>query len=83
MCWSVLEKKGYAVLVTITRYRWLNATPEGFDLFADHNNLVFILDPLSNVPDLSESSAKKVLRWAIRLSTYNYICFHINGENNV
>lgn len=81
--WNVLEKEGFAVVASLTRLHWLTATPSGFDLFTDHNNLVFIFDPLSLIPDLSQSCVRKVLRWAVRLSIYNYVCYHISGEDNV
>lgn len=81
--WSILEKEAYAILATMDRMHWVLATPCGFDLFTDHNNLIFIFDPLSIMPDLSQSSLKKVLRWAVRMSIYNYTCVHISGEENV
>ena len=62
---------------------WIAATPSGFDLYTDHNNLIFLFDPLSVVPDLSQTTLRKVLRWAVRLSIYNYTCFHIKGSDNV
>ncbi len=58
---------------------WLLAVPEGFDLYTDHNNINFIFDPLAMIPDLSLSSARKVLRWAVRMSAYNYVVHHISG----
>lgn len=70
-------------MATLDRMHWILATPCGFDLFTDHNNLIFIFDPLSIVPDLSQSSLKKVLLWAVRMSIYNYTCVHISGEDNV
>lgn len=82
MRWSVLEKEGYAVLARTTRLHWLTVTPRGFDLFTNHSNLSFSFHPLSFMPDFSESNVRKVLRWAIRLSTYNYVCFHIHSEDN-
>lgn len=81
--WSILEKEAYAILATMDRMHWVLASPCGFDLYTDHNNLIFIFDPLSIVPDLSQSSLKKVLRWAVRMSNYNYTCVHISGEDNV
>jgi transposase InsO family protein len=81
--WSVLEKEAFAVLASLERMHWLAATPDGFDLSTDHNNLVFIFDPLSIVPDMSQTTLRKVLRWAVRLSTYNYTCLHIKGTDNV
>lgn len=80
---SVLETEAFAVLATLERMHWLAATPSGFDLFTDHNNLIFLFDPLSVVPDMSQTTLRKVLRWAVRLSMYNYTCFHIKGTDNV
>ena len=34
---------------------------------SDHNNLVFIFDPLAVVPDLCKTSLRKVLLWAVNL----------------
>ena len=81
--WSVLEKEAFAILATLERMHWLVATSAGFDLYTDHNNLIFIFDPLSIIPDLSQPSVRKVLRWAVRISAYNYICFHIKGLENI
>lgn len=65
---------------TTKRMHWLLATPDDFDYFTDHHNLVFIFDPHTVVTDLSQLSLRKVLRWAIRLSAYNYPCVHITGR---
>lgn len=81
--WSIIEKEAYAVMATSDRMHWLLATPDGFDLYTDHHNLIFLFDPLAVVPDLSISSLRKVLRWAVRLSMYNYTCVHIKGIDNV
>lgn len=81
--WSTLEKEASAVMATTERMHWLLATPDGFDLYTDHHNLIFLFDPLAVVPDLSISSTRKVLRWAVRLSMYNYTCVHIKGTDNV
>lgn len=81
--WYVLEKEAYAVLATLQRMHWLAATPAGFDLFTDHNNLFYLFDPLSIVPDMSQTTLRKVLRWAVWLSAYNYTCIHIRGTENV
>ena len=81
--WSTLEKEAYAVLASLSRSHWITATPSGFDLYTDQNNLVFLFDPLYVVPDRSQTSLRKVLRWAVRLSVYNYTCFHIKGADNL
>ncbi len=62
---------------------WILATPQGFDLSTDQNNLIFMFDPLSVQPDLSLSSEKKVLRWAVMMCMYNYVCGHIEGKDKV
>lgn len=54
-----------------------------FEFYIDHNNLIFLLDPSSVVPDLSQTSLRKVIRWAVRLSMYKYTCFHIWSTDNV
>lgn len=66
--WSTLEKEAYAIMATIDRMHWILATPAGFDLFTDHHNLIFLFDPLAVVPDLSQTSMRKVLRWTVRLN---------------
>lgn len=68
---------------TVQRMHWLLATSEGFDLFTDHQNLIFIFDPLSVIHDLVKSTVRKVLRWAVLLSAYTHICVHIKGLENV
>lgn len=83
MGWYILENDAFAVLTTLCRMHWLAATPAGFDLHTDHNNLIFIFDPLSVVPDMTQTSVRKVLRWAVRLTMYRYTCLHIKGEENV
>lgn len=74
--WSTLEKEAYAIMATIERMHWILATTDGFDLFTDHHNLIFLFDPLAVVPNISQTSLRKVLRWAVRLSAYNYMHPH-------
>ncbi len=81
--WSILEKEAYAIVAATNRMHWVLAVPEGFDLYTDHNNLIFIFDPLSMIPDLSLGSVRKVLRWAVQMSIYNYVVHHICGLDNV
>lgn len=61
----------------------LHISQTGFDLYTDHNSLIFIFDPLAVMPDLGQEGKRKVLRWAVRLYAYNSVCFHIRGEDNV
>lgn len=61
----------------------LTATTCAFDQYPDHVKLLSIFGPLSIVPDLSETSLRKFLRWAVRSSTYSYTWCHIKVEDNV
>lgn len=81
--WSTFEKEAFCVMAPIECIRWLASISDCFNLFTYHNNLVFPFDPLSLVPDLSQAALRKVIRWAVRLSGYNYVCLHISGANNV
>ena len=65
--WSILEKESYDALTTLQRMHWLVSTSAGFDFYTDHNNLIFLFDSLSVVPDLTQNSVRKELRWAVRL----------------
>lgn len=67
--------------MTLTRLHWIAATSASFDLHTDHNNLVFIFDFLQMAPDLSQLSVLYVLRWAVKLSLYNYVCYSIRQED--
>lgn len=52
--WSILEKEAYAALVTLDRMHWVAATPAGFDLYTDHNNLIVIFDGGGGLPNLED-----------------------------
>lgn len=70
-------------MATVQRIHWVLATNDGLYLFTDHKNLIFLFDPLAVVTDLSQSSLRKVLRWEVQISAYNYTCVHIRGDDNV
>lgn len=81
--WSISENEAYAVMINLDRMHGIAATSDDFDLCTDRNDLIFLLDPLSVVPDLSATPMRKVLRWALRLSVYRYMSYHIKGHENV
>lgn len=80
--WCVQEKEAYAVMDTVQRVHRLLDVPNKFNLYTGHNILIFLLDPLSIIPDLSHTSTRKVLHWAVRLGLCSYTCIHICGEDN-
>jgi RNase H-like domain found in reverse transcriptase/Reverse transcriptase (RNA-dependent DNA polymerase) len=81
--WSIVDKKCYAIIQTTDRLDYLLRSPTGFALFTDHRNLVYIFDPMSRNPHISQHSAARLLRWALRLASYQYIIEHITGSDNV
>lgn len=78
--WSFLQKGSFEVLYTLERLYWLVIHPEGFKHFKDHNNLIFLFDPKSIVPDMSQTTLRRLLRWDMTLSMYNYKFYRINSE---
>lgn len=80
---SVLEKEACAFMNTLDRMQGLVATPAGFDLYTDHNNLIFLIDLLPVVDDVSQSSNGNVVRKGVKLSLFNYTCHRVRGEDNV
>ena len=52
-------------------------------IFTDHANLVYLFDPYGQNPGLSRNTACKLMRWAVRLSSFRYVIEHLAGELNV
>lgn len=50
---STLEVEAYAIKNTVDRMHWVSVNSAGFDLLTDNHNLVFLLDSLAAMPDLS------------------------------
>lgn len=70
-------------MATVDRMHCLLASSREFDLYTDQNNLIFLFDPTSTLADLSQTTLRKILRWAVRLSAYSYTCIHVPGTDNV
>lgn len=62
---------------------WLVTNLDGFSLLTHHNSLTFLVDPMSAVPDMSQITLRKFLRWALWMGMYSNKCYRINGEYNV
>lgn len=75
-----LEKEALAELASIERLHLRLACSIDFDLHADYENLIFIIDTSEIMLDLEQDGLQKVLRWAIHLSTYSCVCFHIHEK---
>lgn len=53
LVWMVFEKQTCAILTALDGMQWIVATSEGFILYTDHNNLIFLFYFLSIVSDMS------------------------------
>jgi hypothetical protein len=52
---------------------------DGFELFTDHRNLTYILNPDR---DLNKINSDRLHRWASQLMSFRYVIHHITGELN-
>ena len=79
--WSTFEKEAAAIINSVEKLDYLLMRPEGFHLFTDHSNLVFILNLETATIRLNKGSPSKVQRWGMTPAQYNYTIFHISGED--
>lgn len=78
-----MEKEAFAVLASFERSHWLAVCPAGFDLYTDHNNLLFPFDPAAIMSDIWQGVLRKVLQSAVRMTAYNYVCILIRSSDNI
>ena len=80
--WSTAEKEGFAIIESVRKLDYILLRPEGFCLFTDHKNLVFIFNPHMASPPLAKHKVTKIERWAMQLAGFRYTIMHIPGEEN-
>jgi len=80
--WSTPEKEAFAIVECVTRLDYFLLGANGFHLFTDHKNLVFIFNPMSSNLNLSRHVASKIERWAMKLTAFRYTIVHIPGDDN-
>ncbi|OWZ22169.1 hypothetical protein PHMEG_0003164, partial [Phytophthora megakarya] len=78
--WSVIEKEAYPIICACDQLSHLLLRPQGFRLFCDHRNLIYVFAPSKEV---KKHIRGKLLRWAVKLMEYRYHIEHIEGTNNV
>lgn len=76
--WSTIEQEASAIIKAVDKYRYLLEGPKGFLLFTDHKNLVYIFGERDN-----SGLSAKLQRWAMRLASFRYVIYHIDGDLNV
>ena len=80
--WSIPEKEGFAIVESMTRLEHLTVG-RVVSIFTDHATLVYLFDPIGQNPGIARHTASKLMRWALRLSSYSYVIEHISGDKNV
>jgi RNase H-like domain found in reverse transcriptase len=81
--WAIIEKEAYAIVISCERLDWLLQRPDGFSLYTDHQNLLYVFNPYGRNPSVAAHTAAKLIRWALRLSSYTYTIEHVPGPENV
>ena len=80
--WTTYEQEAFAIYETFKRLKYLMVCEKGIHIFTDHKNLLFTFQPLSVEPSIARHKMMKVARWALFLSTFNYVIAHVDGESN-
>ncbi|KAE9065928.1 hypothetical protein PF010_g28013 [Phytophthora fragariae] len=78
--WSVIEKEADPIICACDQLSHLLLRPQGFRLFCDHRNLIYVFAPGKEV---KKHIRGKLLRWAVKLMEYRYHVEHIEGASNV
>jgi RNase H-like domain found in reverse transcriptase len=80
--WTVPEKKGFAIIDTVTKVDNLLLSHDEFSILSDHPNLTYIYNSLSADPTLARHVVHKLQRWALKMSVFSYRMEHVMGELN-
>ncbi|OWY99161.1 hypothetical protein PHMEG_00029891, partial [Phytophthora megakarya] len=78
--WSIIEKEAYPIVCACDKLSYLLLRPDGFKLYCDHRNLIYVFAPGQEV---KKHIRGKLLRWSTKLMEYHYEIEHIDGESNV
>jgi len=79
----VIEKEAVPIAEAVERLRHLLLRDEGFRLFIDHRNLIYVFDPILRDNDFKKQAVDKLCRWASKLFAFKYVIEHIPGESNI
>lgn len=70
--WSKFKYEVFSLIAAINKLHCILACPISYDLFTDHNILLYLFDPLTFVPDLTKVTMRKVSPWAVHIPLYNF-----------
>jgi len=79
----VIEKEAFPIVEAVEILRHLLLRDEGFSLFTDHRNLIYVFDPILRDNDFKKQALDKLCRWASKLFAFKYVIEHIHGESNI
>ena len=79
--WHIKAKEAYPIIVALDKARDILKNPDGFSLFSDHKNLVYVFDPERR--QVVKHADDRLSRWALTLMSYRFTVEHIPGEDNV
>jgi hypothetical protein len=77
--WATVEKEAYPIIHALDKLDHYLKREDGFELFTDHRNLTYILNPDR---DLNKINSDRLHRWASQLMSFRYVIHHISGEMN-
>ncbi|OWY99894.1 hypothetical protein PHMEG_00029027, partial [Phytophthora megakarya] len=78
--WTIVEKEAYPIVKACHELEYLLLRPNGFRLYCDHANLIYIFAPHD---ELKRHVRDRLQRWSMRLCGLHYVIEHISGEHNV
>jgi RNase H-like domain found in reverse transcriptase len=77
------RKRTFAIVTTCERLDWLLQSVPHFSLFCNHRNLQYIFDLFGQNPQVAKHTANKMIRWALRISTFPYVMEFVPGLDSV
>jgi RimJ/RimL family protein N-acetyltransferase len=80
--WSIVENEAYAVVAAMIRFERI-IFGRLIHLYTDHANLVYIFDPYGQNPGIARHTASKLMRWAVKLSSFRYVIEALEGDRNL
>lgn len=79
--WST-SKEAAVILNSVQILDYLLIRPQGFHIFTDHGNFVFLFSPERTTAHFGKTVFHMLSRWATILASFNYEIVHISGESN-
>jgi RNase H-like domain found in reverse transcriptase len=79
--WAIVEKEAYSIVESMIRFEHI-VGGRHVSLYTDHSNLVYIFDPYGQNPGIGRHTASKLMRWAVKLSSFCYTVEAIAGDVN-